>query len=92
MGAVLDLDDVLTDHACQYVYSTAAGTSGSLSVESSLDGDNWIPLSGSGLSLTASASGSSSFVVQLKPAQYLRVVALMDSGSATVTALLVSRP
>jgi len=88
-GVVLNLDGVFTDHAVQYTVSTGTSTDVTFKVQGSLDGANWYDL-GISLVLTSSTSLTTLQVVSLKPAQYLRVNAVV-SGTVTVTALLTSR-
>lgn len=92
-GAVLNLDDVLTDHAVELVVASTSGDAYKLTFEGSLDGTNWVTfvvLADVASALTETTRTLT--VTSLKPAQYLRVVAVVTAGTPTVTALLVSRP
>lgn len=92
-GAVLDLDDVFTDHAVWYTLDWSAGADASIIVQGSLDGSNWFTSFGTSIPFGGGSVGSLTTlqVITLKPARYLRAVTTVNVATATVTAEIVSR-
>lgn len=91
-GDIIDLNEVLTEHACEVVVTATSGAFVEVRLEGSLDGENFYMI-GSG-SLSAPADGTFGYLISASgsAAQYIRADGYGDNSDPVATTYHTSGP